>query len=154
VFLLKGDIGVHAMLVQEFGFGWVLRSVGGYAARRAGNEPALPSSSAVPAGGCVDVSIRPMATSPLHGARGSDVSSGRATADAGAVKPMTHRSADDFRAECIAKMDARLGTIYYRLYTECVHLHLKWAEYVELYGVNAGRSNCSMLRRRIFRSPR
>jgi hypothetical protein len=52
---------------------------------------------------------------------------------------VTYRSDDEIKAECIARMDRRLGAISHRLYKECVWLHMKWREYVALYGVNTGR---------------
>ena len=52
---------------------------------------------------------------------------------------VTHRTADEFREHCSHKMGAQLGAVYYRLYNECSWLHFKWAEYVEMFGVNEAR---------------
>ena len=50
-----------------------------------------------------------------------------------------YRSSDEVRAENVAKMGARLGTVYHALTNECTWLHLKWREYTQLFGTSRER---------------
>jgi hypothetical protein len=40
---------------------------------------------------------------------------------------------------CITSMGPELGALFHRLTNECAHLHLKWHEYVLLFGTNEAR---------------
>lgn len=46
---------------------------------------------------------------------------------------------DESRGECIAAMGDELGNLFYELSNECTWLHLKWQQFVILYGTNPER---------------
>ena len=50
-----------------------------------------------------------------------------------------HLTADEVRQDYIATMGKELGGQFNRLYNECLWLHLKWSEYVSLYGTSPAR---------------
>lgn len=52
---------------------------------------------------------------------------------------MTHRTADEAKCRCIEKMGEPLGTQYAALWQEVAWLHMKWAEFGELYSTKASR---------------
>lgn len=52
---------------------------------------------------------------------------------------MTSIPADQHKSECIAKMGAKLGTLFAELWQDVAFLHGKWQEFVELYGINKNR---------------
>jgi hypothetical protein len=47
---------------------------------------------------------------------------------------MTHRTAEEAKIHYIEKMGDDLGTQFAALWQEVVRLHMKWGEYVELFG--------------------
>lgn len=50
-----------------------------------------------------------------------------------------HQTADEAKAECIAKLGADLGEHYSALWQELAWIHSKWVEYVTLFGANEQR---------------
>ena len=50
-----------------------------------------------------------------------------------------HRTADESKAEHIAKMGAELGKFYSALWQNLAWIHVKWAEYIALFGTDPGR---------------
>ena len=51
----------------------------------------------------------------------------------------THKTAEESRKEYIANMGELLGTVFYALWQEMAWLHMKWGEYIALYGENPSR---------------
>jgi hypothetical protein len=45
-------------------------------------------------------------------------------------------SSEEVEARYIDAMGARLGKQYYQLFNECAYLHLKWHEYMALFGTS------------------
>jgi len=52
---------------------------------------------------------------------------------------MTTRTSDEARDDFVEKMGQPLGTQFAALWQEVVHLHFKWAEFVELFGSKPSR---------------
>ena len=52
-----------------------------------------------------------------------------------------YRTADESKAEHIAKMGAELGEFYSALWQDLAWIHAKWAEYIALFGTEPGRIN-------------
>ncbi len=50
-----------------------------------------------------------------------------------------HLTSDEVRQNYIAAMGNDLGGQFNRLYNECAWVHLKWSEYVALFGVSQSR---------------
>ena len=50
-----------------------------------------------------------------------------------------HQGPDEVRAEHVRVLGPELGPIYHALWNECAWLHLKWDQYVELFGVKPER---------------
>ena len=50
-----------------------------------------------------------------------------------------YRTADETKAEHIAKMGAELGEFYSALWQELAWIHAKWAEYIALFGTDPSR---------------
>ncbi len=50
-----------------------------------------------------------------------------------------HLTDEEVRRNHIVKMGDELGSQFNRLSNECTWLHLKWSEYVALYGVKPSR---------------
>lgn len=50
-----------------------------------------------------------------------------------------HKDSEEVRSHYIAKMGEELGSVYFRLWNECVYVHWKWEEFVALFGTNPKR---------------
>lgn len=50
-----------------------------------------------------------------------------------------HRTADEVKQHHVESMGKELGGLYHALWNEAAWLHLKWAEYVELFGTKPSR---------------
>jgi len=50
----------------------------------------------------------------------------------------TH-SADEIRAHCISVLGPDLGKLHYALWNEIAWLHIKWAQYLALFGTTPER---------------
>jgi hypothetical protein len=53
----------------------------------------------------------------------------------------SHLTSDEVRQNYIATMGNELGSQFNRLYNECAWLHLKWSEYMALFGVSQSRTD-------------
>jgi hypothetical protein len=49
------------------------------------------------------------------------------------------RTAEEVKQECLVAMGAALGPLYYALYNEFVWLHVRWRQYLQLFGATPGR---------------
>jgi hypothetical protein len=50
-----------------------------------------------------------------------------------------HDTADDVKRRYIVAMQPELGQVFYALFNQCAWLHLKWGEYVRLFGTSEER---------------
>lgn len=48
-------------------------------------------------------------------------------------------SPDEVQQRYIAAMGPKLGPVFHRFFNECAWLHLKWREYVTLFGTSQSR---------------
>jgi hypothetical protein len=67
----------------------------------------------------------------------------------------SHLTSDEVRQNYIATMGDDLGGQFNRLHNECAWLHLKWSEYVALFGVSQSRMDLlNASAPRLLRPPR
>lgn len=52
---------------------------------------------------------------------------------------MSYRSAEQVEKDHLKRLGPALGPVYHALYNECLWLHVKWHQYVELYGTKRER---------------
>ena len=57
---------------------------------------------------------------------------------------------DEVRKQHIERLGPALGPVYNALYNECAWLHVKWRQYVQLYGLNPERINLLNHAARLF----
>src|SRR6266496_1267585 len=52
---------------------------------------------------------------------------------------VTFRTADEAKADNVRRMGKQLGELYHALWQEAAWLHIKWEEYISLFGTKPSR---------------